>query len=123
VEVVGDEDPVDEIDEGIPHVALVLEVYGQVQEVVLVLLLLVESLEQHFSSVFIRDVLDHNGGPLVFTADHFSEVNTEISLILVLPCTVREILSQDPGSNSRRSAATARPSSLASVFLVLRVTP
>ena len=55
------------VDEGVPHVALVLEVDGQVEEVVQPVELLVDGLQQHLLGVLVGDVLDHQRGPAVFT--------------------------------------------------------
>ena len=50
---------------GIAHVALVLEVDGQVEKVVLALELLINSGQQHLLRVFVGDVLHHECGALV----------------------------------------------------------
>ena len=48
-----------EINEGIPHVALVLEVDGQVKEVIMPVVILVDQFQQHRLRVFIWDVFNH----------------------------------------------------------------
>lgn len=52
-------DGVNEVDESVAHVAPVLEVNRQVEEVVLVLCVSVNCLQQHFLGVLVRDVSDH----------------------------------------------------------------
>ena len=53
------------VEESVAHVALVLEVDRQVEEVVLALELLVYGSEQHLLRVLVGDVLDHERGALV----------------------------------------------------------
>jgi len=52
-------DRVYEVDEGIAHVASVLEIYWQVEEIVMAALVSVYGLKQHFLSVFIWNVFYH----------------------------------------------------------------
>ena len=49
----------DHVDEGVANIALVLEVDGQVEEVVHAAELLINGLQQHLLRVFVGDVLDH----------------------------------------------------------------
>ena len=49
----------DHIDEGVAHIALVLEINWQVKEVILSAELLVDGLKKHLLCVFVRDVLYH----------------------------------------------------------------
>jgi hypothetical protein len=48
-----------EVNESVAHVAPVLEVDGQVKEIVLVFLVAIYSLQQHFLTVFIWNVFYH----------------------------------------------------------------
>lgn len=56
---------VDEVDEGVPYVAGVEVIDGQVQEVDLHLMILAELLVQHFFGVLVGDVADHEGGSAI----------------------------------------------------------
>lgn len=58
---------VDEVDEGIPHVAPVLKVDREVEEVILVLCLSIDSLKNHVLGVLVRDVSDHYRSTHIFT--------------------------------------------------------
>lgn len=60
-----DELGVDEVDEGVTHVAGVVVVDGQVEEVELQPEVLVELFEQQLLRVLVGDVADHEGGPPV----------------------------------------------------------
>ena len=55
------------VDEGIPNIALVLEVDGKVEEVIQPVELLIDGLQQHLLGVLVGDVLDHQRGPRVLT--------------------------------------------------------
>lgn len=66
------------IDEGIANIAFVLEVYGQVEEVVQAVELLINSLQQHLLGVLIWDVLDHERGPCILAcskAEFYTDAN------------------------------------------------
>lgn len=52
-----------EINERITDVALILEIDGQIEEVVVVHVILVDFLKQKLLRVFVRNIPDHNGGP------------------------------------------------------------
>lgn len=56
-----------EVYEPVPHVALVLYVAGQVQEVVSIVQLLIDLLCQFADRVLVRNVADHYSGPWVTT--------------------------------------------------------
>jgi hypothetical protein len=75
---------VDEVDESIPHVASVLEVDGEVEKVILVLGVPVDSLQQHFLGVFIRDVSDHNRSSQVIPRGNALEVEVEVCRLRLL---------------------------------------
>lgn len=49
----------DHVDEGVAHIALVLEINWQVKEVILSAELLVDGLKKHLLCVFVRDILYH----------------------------------------------------------------
>ena len=53
------------VEEGVSHIALVLEVDGKVEEVILALELLINGRQQHLLRVLVGDVLHHKCGPLV----------------------------------------------------------
>ena len=55
------------VDESVSHIALVLEVDWQVEEVVGAAELFIDGSEQHLLCVLVGDVLDHEGGTLVIT--------------------------------------------------------
>lgn len=69
-----DELGVDEVDEGVSHVAGVEVVDGQVEEVDLHLVVFAQLLVQHFLGVLVWDVADHEGGPTVRLDLHRSGV-------------------------------------------------
>lgn len=51
---------IDEVDEGISNVAAIVQIEGQVEEVIAPLVLAVDALEEHLLSVLVRDVADHD---------------------------------------------------------------
>mmetsp|Transcript_85306 Transcript_85306/g.246270 ORF Transcript_85306/g.246270 Transcript_85306/m.246270 type:complete len:239 (+) Transcript_85306:1673-2389(+) len=51
-----------EVDEGISHIALAPEVDGQIQEIVRIVIALLQPVDQHVTSIAIRDVAEHHGG-------------------------------------------------------------
>lgn len=68
-----DERAVQEVDEGVANIARVLNkrngyvgVNGQIEEIVLLALSLIEQVDQHLPGVLVRDVLYHQGGSSVF---------------------------------------------------------
>ncbi len=69
------------VDEGVPHVAVVLQVDRQVQEVVPARVPLVQALEQHFLSVLVGDVLDHHRRAIVLPPRNRSQVQRERPLL------------------------------------------
>ena len=62
-----DEDWAHEVDKRIPHVAVVLQVDWQVEEVIPMGMQRVDLLKQHLLSILIGDVLNHNGGATILT--------------------------------------------------------
>jgi hypothetical protein len=67
-----DKNWIHKVNEGIAHVALVLEVDRQVEEVIGAFVGLVDLLEEHLLGVFVRDILNHNRGSLVLTLSYIS---------------------------------------------------
>ena len=49
----------DEVDKGVTHIALILKVNGQIEEIVLFFKLFVEFIHHHFLRIFVWNVLDH----------------------------------------------------------------
>ena len=72
-----DENWIYEVDECIAHVAVVLEVDRQVEEVVALGVLPVDLLEEHLLGIFVRDVFDHDSGAAVFAAQDGVQVKDE----------------------------------------------
>jgi len=60
-----DEFRMDEVDKGVAHITGIIMVDGQVQEVDVQPMVLVDFLEQHFLGVLVWDVSDHEGGPAI----------------------------------------------------------
>mmetsp|Transcript_17758 Transcript_17758/g.39367 ORF Transcript_17758/g.39367 Transcript_17758/m.39367 type:complete len:349 (+) Transcript_17758:1345-2391(+) len=76
---------VQEVYEAVAHVASVLEVDGQVEEVVAALVLRVHLLQQHSLCVLVRDVAHHDGGPALQLLADAAKVQRKIRLDLVVP--------------------------------------
>ena len=53
------------VKEGVSHIALILEVDGKVEEVILALKLLIDGRQQHLLCILVGNVLHHECGPLV----------------------------------------------------------
>ena len=64
----------DEVDEGIPHIALCLQIHWKVEVVILALVCFIDHFEELHLLELIRDVPNHNGGPLLFTSHDPVEV-------------------------------------------------
>ena len=60
-----DERRIDEVNERVTHTAPVLKIHRQVQKIVPTSVVLVNLLRQHLVIVLVRDVLDHDRGPIV----------------------------------------------------------
>ena len=65
------------VDECVADIALVLEVDGQVEEVVQAAELLVDGLQQHLLRVLVGDVLDHQRCPHVLPYERNDSLSTE----------------------------------------------
>jgi len=72
-----DEDRVDEVDEGVPNVAVVLQVDGEVEEVPLAGVKPVNFFKQHLLRVLVGDVADHQGRPGVVAFEDVVEADHE----------------------------------------------
>lgn len=67
-----------EVNEGISHIALILEVDGQVEEVVVHSVLLIDQVQQHRLRVLVWNVLYHYCGSGVQAKAHLVEVDFEV---------------------------------------------
>lgn len=56
----------EEINEGIPNIALVAKIHWEIKEIVSITEIFVNKLKKHFLGVFVRYVFDHNCCPLTF---------------------------------------------------------
>ena len=63
-----------EVDESITHVASVLEVNREVEEVITILHLLINSVEKHLLGVFVGNIFDHHCISLVFTSHNHGNI-------------------------------------------------
>jgi hypothetical protein len=79
---------IDEVDEGVSHVALVEEVNRQVEKVKFVLEFFVDGREHLLLGVFVRNVSYHKSGPIF--GDYFVRDDLE-SLVVFHFLTVREV--------------------------------
>jgi len=70
------------IDESITDVALILEVDGQVKEVIISSVAFVDGHQQHLLAVFVRDVFDHQSGARVHTGGDAIEVENELHSVV-----------------------------------------
>jgi hypothetical protein len=68
---------VSHVDEGIAHVAVVLQVDWQVEEVIAPCVRLIDPLEEHLLSVFVWNILDHYSRALVMSVDNVGDVKAE----------------------------------------------
>ena len=58
------------------------EIYGQVEKVIFVPVLLIDLLQQHFLSVLIRDVLDHDSCTVVLKVQDVVKVKFKSAMFL-----------------------------------------
>lgn len=75
---------VHEVNKSIAHVALVLEVDGEIEEVVGALVPLVNGSKEHLLAVLVRDVLNHQRGTLVGPVADAVDVENVLGLVLLL---------------------------------------
>lgn len=80
IEEVYDEDGIDEVDECVSHIAVILEINRQVEEVIVVLLRTVNCLQEHLLSVLVRNVLDHDGRSVIKAIQDVLDVQRELQL-------------------------------------------
>ena len=73
---------VDEIDEGVAHIASVFEIDGQVEEVILIILFSVECIKKHLLRILVRNILDHHGGSTVFVVYYPLDIQVEVRLTI-----------------------------------------
>ena len=59
-----------EVNERVAHVALILNINGQIKEVILIRLLSIKRLEKHGLRVLVRNVLNHNGCSRILLLDY-----------------------------------------------------
>lgn len=55
-----------------------LKIDRQIEEVVFVLEVFIDLLEKHLLSIFVRDILDHDGSPSVFEVENLIQIELEI---------------------------------------------
>ena len=77
-----DEQGMHEVHESVTHIGLVLKVYRQIQEVILAQMVLVNFLKEGFLSVFVRNVLYHDRGPLILCS--FDLLNIEVVMSIMI---------------------------------------
>ena len=75
-----DVDRINEVDEGVPDVAPVVQVERQVEEVVAALVVPVDALQEHLLRVLVRNVPDHDSGASVLPAQDPLQVHGELGI-------------------------------------------
>lgn len=122
----GDEAGLKEVDEAVAYVAAVLEVDGQIEEVVSALVTHVHLLQQHLLVVLVRDIPHHDGGShfLVCTdtmkVDHEVRVDLIASASLVVAPLVMPSLVACVPVQTERSSCYAPPSTGLPLLVHLR---
>lgn len=71
----------DEVDKSIANIARIVIVNGQVEEVELNAMVFIDFLEEHFFSILVGDVPDHDGGPSIILYLSMRAMNTFSKLI------------------------------------------
>lgn len=89
---VADELGMDEVDKGIPHVAGVVVVQGQVHKIKLQLMISIDFLQQHLFCILVRDVTDHNRGSSIVLYLYIGWQSIKIILCPGLSCNLRTLL-------------------------------
>jgi hypothetical protein len=79
---VQDEEMVHKVDEGISHVSRILEVNGEVEEIVFPLVALVNLLQEHLLIIFIRNIPDHYGSPQILALFNLFDIKLKHDHIL-----------------------------------------
>lgn len=79
-----DELRVEEVDEAVAHIAPVLEVDGQVEEVVCPLVVEVDLFQQHLLVVFVGDVAHHDGGSALLVLADAGQVQGEVGVDIII---------------------------------------
>ena len=84
VEEVHNENGINEVDEGITHVAVVLEVNRQIEKVIVVLLGPIYRLQEHLLGVLVGNVLNHDCRPIILAIQNVVDVQSELHFSVVL---------------------------------------
>lgn len=79
-----DKEWIDKVDKGISYVAVVLQIYGKVEEVVFAAVVLVNLLKEHLLGVLVGDVSDHDGRARVFASQNAIKINLKSIIITVI---------------------------------------
>lgn len=79
-----DAEGIDKIHKGIAHVAFVLEVNGQIEEIVLSLQLHVYFSQEHLLGVLVRDVSYHHRSLSVFPVHNVLQIQRKVGLVFSL---------------------------------------
>jgi hypothetical protein len=79
---VKDENRIDEVNECIPYIAMVDVVNRKVEEVKLPLMPLVDLSKQEIHVVLVRNVLDHDGCPIIFLLHNLLNVDVKHWIVL-----------------------------------------
>jgi len=53
------------VDKCVSHVTFVLEIDGKIKEIVAALMVVINSREKHFLTVFVRDIFNHQGRSMI----------------------------------------------------------
>lgn len=80
MEKVYDENRVDEVNEGVAHIAMVCVINGKVEKVKTTFMVLLNFFCQHFHVIFVRNVLYHQCGSNILVIPNFLQVNVESSI-------------------------------------------
>jgi hypothetical protein len=97
---------INEVDEGVAHIALVLEVNGEVNEVVLPFVSLVDEIKEHILGVLVWDVPDHQRGALIYPVLDVVKINLKALWNLVW--VMLRVHTMMRGSSSSRSSRSRR---------------
>ena len=69
-----------EVKKRVTHVALVFEVHGEIEKIILILVVTVESLQEHGLTVLVGDVFYHYCGPQIEALGNALKVEHETGL-------------------------------------------
>ena len=79
-----DEQRVEEVDESVADVGFVYEVNGQIDEIVLALVVLVDFIQKGLLLILVRNMLDHHCSPQILTILNLVVVNDEYFRVIDL---------------------------------------